>query len=113
LCTSVFRDSIDLKQLQIAGNLQLTLVDHHVLSPETEFLRTSVVEIIDHRPQDPAWLWTTQKVTMAEVGSCCTLVANEVVQRCPQLLGSQVAMLLYGEGTASQRLLVQFAGALF
>lgn len=90
------RDSIDLKQLQMAGKLQLTLVDHHVLSPAHEFLRTSVVEIIDHRPQDPAWLWSQQKVTLKTVGSCCTLVANEVIRRCPQLVDRQIAALLYG-----------------
>jgi inorganic pyrophosphatase/exopolyphosphatase len=97
----------------MAGKLQLTLVDHHVLSPETEFLRTSVVEIIDHHPQDLAWLWPEQKVTLTKVGSCSTLVANKVVQRCPQLLSCQVAMLLYGEYTASHHFLVQVAGALF
>jgi inorganic pyrophosphatase/exopolyphosphatase len=93
----VFRDSVDLKQLHMAGKLQLTLVDHHVLSPENGFLRTSVVEIIDHHPQDPAWLWSQQNVTLTTVGSCCTLVANEVVRRCPQLISHQVAALLYGE----------------
>jgi len=101
----VFRDSIDLKQLQMAGKLQLTLVDHHVLSPENEFLRTSVVEIIDHHPQDPAWLWSQQKVALTTVGSCCTLVANEVIQRCPQLISCQVAALLYGECTVSSRVM--------
>jgi inorganic pyrophosphatase/exopolyphosphatase len=92
----VFQDSMDLKQLQMAGKLQLTLVDHHVLSPANEFLRTSVVEIIDHHPQDPAWLWSQQKVTLTTVGSCCTLVANEVIRRCPQLINHQIAALLYG-----------------
>lgn len=80
----------------MASRLKLTLVDHHVLSPETEFLHLSVVEVIDHHPQDPAWLWPKQKVTLNKVGSCCTLVANEVVQRCPGLISIQVAMLLYG-----------------
>jgi hypothetical protein len=28
----VFRDSVELEQLQMAGKLELTLVDHHVLS---------------------------------------------------------------------------------
>jgi allantoicase len=72
-------------------------VDHHVLSPETEFLCSSVVEVIDHRPQDPAWFWPKQKVSMTTVGSCCTSVTNEVVRRCPGLISSQAAMFLYGE----------------
>ncbi|XP_023708607.1 exopolyphosphatase PRUNE1 isoform X2 [Cryptotermes secundus] len=92
----VFWDSINLKELQMTSRLKLTLVDHHVLSPEAEFLCSSVVEVIDHHPQDPAWLWPMQKVTLTTVGSCCTLVASEVVQRCPGLISSQVAMLLYG-----------------
>jgi nanoRNase/pAp phosphatase (c-di-AMP/oligoRNAs hydrolase) len=113
LSASIFRDSLDLKQLQVADKLELTLVDHHVLSPETEFLRMSVVEIIDHHPQDPAWQWPEQKVTLTNVGSCSTLVANEVVLRCPQLLNHEVALLLYGECTALHHFLEQAAGALF
>ena len=109
----MFRDSIDLKQLQMAGKLQLTLVDHHVLSPENEFLRTSVVEIIDHHPQDPAWLWSQQKVTLTTVGSCCTLVAKEVIQRCPQLISHQVAALLYGECAVSSRVMGRLACAAY
>ncbi|GFG35397.1 hypothetical protein Cfor_10127 [Coptotermes formosanus] len=94
LCRAL--DSINLKQLQVAGKLELTLVDHHVLSPENEFLSASVVEIVDHHPQDPSWLWPQKKVVLTTVGSCCTLVANEVIKRCPQLISPQVAMLLYG-----------------
>jgi inorganic pyrophosphatase/exopolyphosphatase len=108
----VFRDSIDLKQLQIAGKLEVTLVDHHVLSPDTEFLRTSVVEIVDHHPQNPAWLWPEQKVTLMIVGSCSTLVANAMVQRCSHLICSQVAMLLYGECTTVSHFILHFASVL-
>jgi hypothetical protein len=95
----------------MTGKLQLTLVDHHVLSPENEFLRTSVVEIIDHRPQDPAWLWSQQKVALTTVGSCCTLVANEVIQRCPRLISRQIAALLYGECTVSSLVMVHLVSA--
>jgi len=109
----MFRDGIDLKQLQMAGKLQLTLVDHHVLSPANEFLRTSVVEIIDHHPQDPAWLWSQQKVTLTTVGSCCALVANEVIRRCPQLINRQVAALLYGECAVSSHVMGHIACAAY
>jgi hypothetical protein len=97
----------------MAGKLQLTLVDHHVLSPENKFLRTSVVEIIDHHPQDPAWLWSQQKVTLTTVGSCCTLVANEVIQRCPQLISRQIATLLYGECAVSSHVMGHLACAAY
>lgn len=113
MCVFVFRDSVDLKQLQVAGKLELTLVDHHVLSPENEFLRASVVEVIDHHPQDPAWLWPQQKVVLTTVGSCCTLVANEVIQRCPQLISHQVASLLYGECTVSSHVVGCLASAAY
>jgi inorganic pyrophosphatase/exopolyphosphatase len=94
----------------MASRLKVTLVDHHVLSPETEFLRLSVVEVIDHHPQDPAWLWPKEKLSLTKVGSCCTLVANEVVQRCPGLISSPVAMLLYGEFVAHHWFMFQFTG---
>jgi inorganic pyrophosphatase/exopolyphosphatase len=96
----------------MGGRLKLTLLDHHVLSPETEFLRLSVVEVIDHHPQDPAWLWPKQKVTLTKVGSCCTLVASEVMQRCPWLISSQVAMLLYGEFVAHHWFMFHFIDTL-
>jgi inorganic pyrophosphatase/exopolyphosphatase len=97
----------------MAGKLQLTLVDHHVLSPENEFLRTSVVEIIDHHPQDPAWLWSQQNVTLTTVGSCCTLVANEAIQRYPQLISHQVAALMYGECEVSIHVMGHLACAAY
>jgi inorganic pyrophosphatase/exopolyphosphatase len=112
-CVSLFRDSINLKQLQVAGKLELTLVDHHVLSPENEFLSASVVEIVDHHPQDPSWLWPQKKVVLTTVGSCCTLVANEVIKRCPQLISPQVAMLLYGECTVSNHVMGHLASAAY
>jgi hypothetical protein len=112
VCVLACRDSINLKVLQTVSKLRVTLLDHHVLSPETEFLRLSVVEVIDHHPQDPAWFWPKQKVTQATVGSCCTLVANEVAERCPWLISSQVAMLLYGEYAACHWFLCQLTDTL-
>jgi inorganic pyrophosphatase/exopolyphosphatase len=113
MCVLASRDSINLKELQMACKLKVTLLDHHVLSPVTEFLHLSVVEVIDHHPQDPAWLWPKQKVTLKKVGSCCTLVANEVVQRCPWLISPQVAMLLYGESVVRHWFLVQLTATLY
>ncbi|XP_069670607.1 exopolyphosphatase PRUNE1-like isoform X1 [Periplaneta americana] len=92
----VFRDTIELRSLLESGQLQLTLVDHHVLSSETEGLCGAIVEVVDHHPQDPAWRWTEQNVILATVGSCATLVANQVLTRRPHLLDVQAAALLYG-----------------
>ncbi|XP_069670608.1 exopolyphosphatase PRUNE1-like isoform X2 [Periplaneta americana] len=89
-------DTIELRSLLESGQLQLTLVDHHVLSSETEGLCGAIVEVVDHHPQDPAWRWTEQNVILATVGSCATLVANQVLTRRPHLLDVQAAALLYG-----------------
>ena len=91
------RDSVDLRALHESGRLQLVLVDHHVMAKDTEFLRGSVVEIVDHHPQDSAWVWPSSVTTLRKVGSCCTLVAEKVLQSSPKLLNCQIASLLYGE----------------
>ena len=80
-----------------SGRLQLVLVDHHIMSRDTESLRASVVEVIDHHPQDPAWMGPAKITTLRKVGSCCSLVAEKVLQCLPKLLNCQVAALLYGE----------------
>lgn len=92
----IFRDQIDLRALSDAGKLQLTLVDFHVLTPDDEILKPSVVEVIDHRPQELGWDWPGRRVTMEIVGSCSTLVARRVLEQAPGLLTSQVALLLFG-----------------
>ena len=52
----VFRDSLDLMELNEAGKLALTLVDHNVLRGEEYVMESAVTEVIDHhqreRPED-------------------------------------------------------------
>ncbi|KAJ9575630.1 hypothetical protein L9F63_007491, partial [Diploptera punctata] len=91
-----FRDTVDLRTVHKSGKLELVLMDHHVMSKETEILRTSVVQVIDHHPQDPAWMWPSETTTLKKVGSCCTLVAEKMLELQPKLLNCQVAALLYG-----------------
>ncbi|XP_066996498.2 exopolyphosphatase PRUNE1 [Anabrus simplex] len=89
------RSDLDLKSLHKSGQLELILVDHHVLSPADSFLQKCIVEIYDHRPPEPGWEWRGKK-TLLRVGSCATLIAKEVMQRQPSLLVQDVCLLLYG-----------------
>ncbi|XP_076171484.1 exopolyphosphatase PRUNE1-like isoform X2 [Ptiloglossa arizonensis] len=93
-----FRDQIDLKVLkEDAGtNLEVILVDHHNLSDEDIFLSDSVIEVIDHRPQDARWPWPGRKVHLEIVGSCATLVARNFFRKHPEMMDSCLASLLRG-----------------
>lgn len=76
--------------------LELILVDHHTLPNEDIVLKPSIVMIIDHRPLDPAWLWSNIPLTIETVGSCATLVARNVLQKHPNILDAQISSLLQG-----------------
>ena len=71
------RDDVDLSDLQ---NMQLILVDHHVLQKQDISLLPKIVEIVDHRQQSslaqfpPDW-----KVKLELVGSCATLIAEKLL----------------------------------
>lgn len=93
----IFRDEVNLSRLQEGGSLKVTLVDHHVLPPADAYLESSVVGVLDHRPLDPN-APTNERVTMIvePVGSCCTLVAEQVMAKNPALLDPVTASLLYG-----------------
>ena len=55
-----------------------------------------MVEVIDHRllERPPA---ASCLVTVEMVGSCATLVTERIIQKAPELLDLQLALLLYGE----------------
>ncbi|XP_033210602.1 exopolyphosphatase PRUNE1 isoform X2 [Belonocnema kinseyi] len=91
-----FRDQIDLHALNAENKLELVLVDHHTLTDEDSSLANSVVEIIDHRPQDVAWTWTGKRINLQTVGSCATLVAKNMLEKHPDIVDSQVSNLLRG-----------------
>ncbi|KAM3873562.1 exopolyphosphatase PRUNE1 [Diretmus argenteus] len=91
----LFRDQLDLRALQRAGRLQLTLVDHNVLPSSDSDLEEAVVEVIDHHllERKPS---ASCLVTVETVGSCATLVTERIVQKAPEVLDQQLAQLLYG-----------------
>ncbi|GFO47765.1 protein prune homolog, partial [Plakobranchus ocellatus] len=95
----IFVSDIDLKTLtpRSGGDstLTVTLVDHHVLSDNETFLRPYVEQVFDHRPQD-GQLPDSWKVTLEHVGSCCSLIARELLASEQFELESDVAELLLG-----------------
>lgn len=91
------RDDLELGGL---GNLKLILVDHHVLSPLDASLVPSVVEIIDHREVTNnsaiAAYKDARKIKIALVGSCATLVSEELLSngyKVSSLVGNLTASL--------------------
>ncbi|KAG0721574.1 Exopolyphosphatase PRUNE1 [Chionoecetes opilio] len=93
----LFRDEVNLGRLQEGGSLRMTLVDHHVLPPADARLQAAVVGVLDHRPLEPnAPACEGGSVIVEQVGSCCTLVAEQVLSRNPALLDPVTASLLYG-----------------
>ncbi|XP_063736924.1 exopolyphosphatase PRUNE1 isoform X2 [Eleginops maclovinus] len=94
----LFRDQLDLQDLNRAGRLRLTLVDHNVLPSLDSDLEGAVVQVIDHhlleRRPSPSC-----HVTVEMVGSCATLVTERILQEAPQILDLQVAHMIYGKVT--------------
>ncbi|EGV94819.1 exopolyphosphatase PRUNE1 isoform X1 [Cricetulus griseus] len=91
----IFRDEIDLHALHQAGQLTLTLVDHHVLPKSDAALEEAVAEVLDHRPIEQKYCPPCH-VSVEHVGSCATLVAERILQGAPEILDRQTAFLLYG-----------------
>ncbi|CAN0258738.1 unnamed protein product [Scytosiphon promiscuus] len=106
-CAVVFEDELDLSALQSEGRLRLTLMDHNAVSGGLSELGGAVVEIIDHHADlgvHPSVRGDSRDVAFdasdgsgkALVGSCCTMVAERMLDQAPGLLSSDVARLLLG-----------------
>lgn len=91
----VFLDDLDLMEVKLATDLKVTLVDHHVLSPSTTDLEESVIQVIDHRPQDGS-LPDRVDCTLELVGSCCTLVTEALLADEGFAMDEVSAALLHG-----------------
>ncbi|CAM9789771.1 unnamed protein product [Ectocarpus sp. 8 AP-2014] len=103
----VFADELDLHALQAEGRLRLTLTDHNAVSGGLSGLGDAVVEIVDHHAdlgEHPSVQGSSRDVAFeandgggkALVGSCCTIVAERMLDQAPALLSSDVAQLLLG-----------------
>ncbi|XP_021376972.1 uncharacterized protein LOC110465466 [Mizuhopecten yessoensis] len=92
-----FRDDLDLSALYSSKCLVLTLVDHNVLTATDAALEDAVTMVIDHRPRQRPENDKVQ-VIMDTVGSCCTLIAEELLVNNNDgfVMDQEVAVLLYG-----------------
>ncbi|XP_048002750.1 exopolyphosphatase PRUNE1 isoform X1 [Leguminivora glycinivorella] len=77
----VFRNDYNLQELITKTKTNVVLVDHHTLAVKDKFLAPYVTEIIDHRPIDKSeWTYRDDtRSTIEAVGSCCTLVAQRII----------------------------------
>ncbi|GFQ88421.1 protein prune homolog 2 [Trichonephila clavata] len=89
-------DEIDLKALHEKGKLSVVLVDHNTLSTEQSYLDSRVIQIVDHHEIDNPDKIKKLNSKIEPVGSCCTLVAEEILNSNPAIMDPQIAMLLYG-----------------
>ncbi|XP_054438982.1 protein prune homolog 2 [Pteronotus mesoamericanus] len=84
----IFRDEINLHQLNDEGKLSVTLVGSNVLTSEDKTLESAVVKVISPVEQSDAGLEFRE--------SSSSLVVKEILQEAPELITEQLAHLLRG-----------------
>ncbi|NXX86557.1 PRUN2 protein, partial [Urocolius indicus] len=84
----IFRDEINLHQLNAEGKLSLTLVNSNTLTSEDESLESAVVKVINPEEQRDGSLELQT--------SSSSLVVKEILQEAPDLITQQLAYLLRG-----------------
>ncbi|XP_066113149.1 protein prune homolog 2 isoform X1 [Saccopteryx bilineata] len=84
----IFRDEINLHQLNNEGKLSITLVGNNSLASEDKTLESAVVKVINPAEQTDAGLEFRD--------SSSSLVVKEVLREAPELLTEQLAHLLRG-----------------
>ncbi|XP_077004578.1 protein prune homolog 2 isoform X2 [Tamandua tetradactyla] len=84
----IFRDEINLHQLNDEGKLSLTLVGSNVLASEDKSLESAVVKVINPAEQSDAEFEFRE--------SSSSLVVKEILQEAPELITEQLAHLLRG-----------------
>ncbi|XP_066195609.1 protein prune homolog 2 isoform X2 [Sylvia atricapilla] len=84
----IFRDEINLHQLNAEGKLSLTLVNSNTLTSEDKSLESAVVKVINPDEQCDRSL---------ELQACSSsLVVKEILQKAPELITQQLAYVLRG-----------------
>ncbi|MDJ0947398.1 MAG: DHH family phosphoesterase [Alphaproteobacteria bacterium] len=91
----LFLDEVDLDRLHGARRLQLTLVDHNVLSADQADYGDVVGAIIDHHADGGQYLQAEPRV-IETTGSAATLVAEAMLRDKPDLIEAGTATLLLG-----------------
>ncbi|XP_076309343.1 uncharacterized protein LOC143224857 isoform X3 [Tachypleus tridentatus] len=89
----ICKDEIDLEKLRNEGKLFLTLVDHNIISADQQFLENSV-QVFHHHTYQAKDRGDRCDTTIEMVGSCCTLVAEKLLNISSDL-DPQIVMLLY------------------
>ncbi|XP_035297827.1 protein prune homolog 2 isoform X9 [Cricetulus griseus] len=84
----IFRDEINLHQLNDEGKLSITLVGSHVLGSEDRSLEAAVVRVINPDEQSDGELGLPE--------SSSSLVLKELLREAPELITQQLAHLLRG-----------------
>ncbi|XP_019503839.1 PREDICTED: protein prune homolog 2 isoform X3 [Hipposideros armiger] len=84
----IFRDEINLHQLNHEGKLSITLVGSNVLASEDKTLESAVVKVISPAEQSDAGPEFRE--------SSSSLVVKEILQEAPELITEQLAHLLRG-----------------
>ena len=105
----IFRDEIDLIDLQRRGRLQITLVDHNQLARFQSAVSGSVLDIVDHHPDTGSFPGITKRL-IEPVGSTATLVAEKILSECSDLLDQGLSFLLLGTIMADTANLDSHAG---
>ncbi|EGW14306.1 Protein prune-like 2 [Cricetulus griseus] len=90
----IFRDEINLHQLNDEGKLSITLVGSHVLGSEDRSLEAAVVRVINPDEQSDGELGLPE--------SSSSLVLKELLREAPELITQQLAHLLRGEGDTAR-----------
>ncbi|XP_068783177.1 protein prune homolog 2 isoform X2 [Struthio camelus] len=84
----IFRDEINLHQLNAEGKLSLTLVNSNTLTSEDKSLESAVVKVINPDEQCDG--------SLELQASSSSLVVKEILQEAPELITQQLAYLLRG-----------------
>ncbi|XP_014928093.1 protein prune homolog 2 isoform X1 [Acinonyx jubatus] len=84
----IFRDEINLHQLNDEGKLSITLVGSNVLASEDQTLESAVVKVINPVEQSDGGLEFRE--------SSSSLVVKEILREAPELITEQLAHLLRG-----------------
>ncbi|CAN0320051.1 unnamed protein product [Bubo scandiacus] len=84
----IFRDEINLHQLNAEGKLSLTLVNSNMLTSEDKSLESAVVKVINPDEQCDG--------SVELQASSSSLVVKEILQEAPELITQQLAYLLRG-----------------
>ncbi|XP_054253564.1 protein prune homolog 2 [Indicator indicator] len=83
----IFRDEINLHQLNAEGKLSLTLVNSNMLTSEDKSLESAVVKVINPDERCDGSL---------ELQASSSLVVKEILEEAPDLITQQLAYLLRG-----------------